>query len=135
MQDNLIEFNKKVEIIDKEYSIYRDLEKGVIFPLNTIKLISSLECLELPKEEYNKLKFEKKIEDLEYNIVEKEIPQSKYLLTKKEEDKYTIVDAKVKVRQVYKVSNGIGIYKCFTNKEEAINFAEDLIKEILNKLK
>ena len=134
MQNNLKDFYKNVKVINKDYTMYKDEEKGIVFPLNTVNLLARLDYLELSKEEYNKAKFEKKIDDLEYNIIEVERPQSKYFLTKKEEDKYTIVDSKVKVRQVWNVSNGAGVHESFTNKEEAIKTVESINEEILAKL-
>ena len=134
MQDNILEFNEKVGIINKDYSMYKDLEKGVIFPLNTINLLARVDYLELSKEEYEKAKFEMKIDNLEYNIVEVDRPVSKYTLTKKEKDKYTITNSKVKVRQVWNVSNALGIKKSFTNKEDAIKLAEEQNKKILEEI-
>ena len=135
MQDNILEFNKKTRIINKDYSIYEDEEKGIIFALNTVNCLARVDYLELSKEEYEKSKFEKKIDDLDYSIVEVDRPQSKYFITKKEEDKYTIVDSKVKVRQVWNVSNQIGIHKSFTNKEEAMELAKDINTRILDIIK
>lgn len=135
MQDNILDFNKKVQIINKDYSMYKDEEKGVMFALNTINCLARVDYMELSKEEYDKAKFEMKIDDLEYNIIEITRPQSKYFLTKKESDKYTIVDSKVKVRQVWNVSNGIGIHKSFTNKEEAMELANSINENILNVIK
>lgn len=134
MQDNILEFNEKVGIINKDYSMYKDLEKGVIFPLNTINLLTRVDYMELSKEEYEKAKFEMKIDNLEYNIVEVDRPVPKYTLTKKEEDKYTITNSKVKVRQVWNVSNALGIKKSFTNKEDAIKLSEELNKKILSEI-
>ena len=106
-----------------------------MFALNTVNCLARVDYMELSKEEYEKSKFEMKIDDLEYNITEITRPQSKYFLTKKEEDKYTIVDAKVKVRQVWNVSNGIGIHKSFTNKEEAMELAKEINVRILDIIK
>lgn len=135
MQDNIIEFNKKVSIINKDYAMYKDEEKGVMFPLNTVNLLARVDYLELSKEEYEKAKFEMKIDNLEYNIIETTRPVPKNTITKKDSDKYTIVDSKVKVRQVWNVSNALGIKKSFTNKEEAMQLAESLNKETLIALK
>lgn len=135
MQDNIIEFNKKVSIINKDYAMYKDEEKGVMFPLNTVNLLARVDYLELSKEEYEKAKFEMKIDNLEYNIIETTRPVPKNTITKKDSDKYTIVDSKVKVRQVWNVSNALGIKKSFTNKEEAMQLAESLNEETLIALK
>ncbi len=135
MQDNIIEFNKKVSIINKDYAMYKDEEKGVMFPLNTVNLLARVDYLELSKEEYEKARFEMKIDNLEYNIIETTRPVPKNTITKKDSDKYTIVDSKVSVRQVWNVSNALGIKKSFINKEEAMQLAESLNKEILIALK
>lgn len=135
MQDNIIEFNKKVSIINKDYAMYKDEEKGIMFPLNTVNLLARVDYLELSKEEYEKAKFEMKIDNLEYNIIETTRPVPKNTITKKDSDKYTIVDSKVKVRQVWNVSNALGIKKSFTNKEEAMELAESLNEETLIALK
>lgn len=135
MKDNIIEFNKKIEIINKDYALYKDEEKGIMFALNTINLMARVDYKELSKEEYTKEKFEMKIEDLNYDIIEITRPQSKYFETKKEEDKYTIVDSKVKVRQIWNVANGLGIYKSFTDKNEAMKLAEEINKKIINAVK
>lgn len=135
MQDNIIEFNKKVSIINKDYAMYKDEEKGVMFPLNTVNLLARVDYLELSKEEYEKARFEMKIDNLEYNIIETTRPVPKNTITKKDSDKYTIVDSKVSVRQVWNVSNALGIKKSFTNKEEAMQLAESLNEETLIALK
>ena len=106
-----------------------------MFPLNTVNLLARVDYMELSKEEYEKAIFERKIDDLKYNIIETTRPVPKYTITKKEEDKYTIVDNKLKVRQVWNVSNAAGIHKSFTNKEEALTLAENLNEETLIKLK
>ena len=130
METDLIKFMDHIELINKDISLYEDDEKGVLFYCNTIQLLAKVECLELSKEEYQVKKFDGSIDDLDYNIVEINRPTSKYLLTKKDEDKYTIVDNKVAVRQVYNVSNAIGIHKSFVNKDDALNYAKEINEEI-----
>lgn len=122
MEKDLIKFNNCVEVINKELSRYED-PKGTMFILNTVKLITSVEALELSKEELQKAIFEGKVDELEYNIEEVEKTVSKYSVTKKEEDKYILTNSKVKVRKVYNVINGLGIHKSYTTKEEALDIA------------
>ena len=131
METDLIKFMENIKMLNKDISIYKNEEKGILFYVNTIQLLAKVERLELSKEEYQKALFEKKINDLEYGIIEVDRPQSKYLITKKQEDMYTIVDSKVKVRQIWNVSNPLGIYKSFTNKEEAMELAEEINKNII----
>lgn len=136
MQNDLKEFNEKVQILDEKYSTYLDKEKGVMFYLNTIQLLTRVDYLELSKEEFVKAKFEMKIDkDLEYNIINVKRPVPKNIITKKEEDKYTIVESEVAVRQVWNVTNALGFKKSFTNKDEALEFAESINKEVMEKIK
>lgn len=136
MQNDLKKFNEKVQMLNDKYSQYYDEEKGVMFYLNTIQLLTRVDYLELSKEEFAKAKFEMKIDkDLEYNIIKIKRPVPKNVITKKEEDKYTIVESEVAVRQVWNVTNSLGFKKSFTNKEEALEFAESINDEVMKKIK
>ena len=125
MEKDLIKFNDNIEVINKDISKYED-EKGTMFICNTISLIAKVEALELSKEELKMKIFEGEIDDLDYKIENVKRPVSKYSLTKKEEDKFTIVDSEVAVRKVYNVSNGVKIHKSFTNKEDALKLAKEI---------
>lgn len=122
MEKDLIKFNNCIEVINKELARYED-PKGTMFILNTVKLFVSVEAMELSKDELQKAQFEGTIDDLKYDIEEVEKTVSKYSITKKEEDKYTLTNSKVKVRKVYNVINGLGIHKSYTTKEEALEIA------------
>ena len=62
-------------------------------------------------------------------------PKPKYEVTKKEEDKYTIINSKVKVYKIWNVSNGLGFKKSFTNKEDAMKLYTEINTPILELLK
>ena len=64
--------------------------------------------------------FEKKIDKLKYTEEFIERPVPKNTITKKDEDKFTLINQKVKIKRVWNVSNTAGMFKSFTNKEEAI---------------
>ena len=128
METNIIDFMNNIEIINKDLSKYEDDKR--MFYLNTVNLLPRVDYYELSKEEYTKAKFEKKIEDLEYNIINVKRPVPKNVITKKEEDKYTIVDSDVAVRQVWNVLNAAGVYKSFTNKEDAFKLANEIDEKI-----
>lgn len=129
--EHLTEFMEKITILNKDIATYRDDEKGRMFEMNTISLLPRVERLELSSDEFKKAKFEMKVEDLEYDIIEVDRPVPKNTITKKDEDIYTIVNSKVKVRLVWNVSNAIGVYKSFTNKDEAMEYAENIKKDII----
>ena len=135
MVNNLMDFMNKTEILNKDLVIYKDTDKGTMFALNTVHLLAIVDYLELDKQEYTIAKFQKKIDDLDYNIIDIDRPVPKNEITKKEEDKYTITTKKVSVRQVWNVSNSAGAYTSFTNKEEALKVAEEINNKVLEYLK
>ena len=131
----LDEFMKNTEILGKEFSIYTDEEKGIMFPLNTVHLLTRVDMLELSKEEYQAAKFQKKIDDLDYKIenIKKAVPKNE--ITGKDEDKFTITEKEVAVRKIWNVSNTAGAFKSFTDKEEAMEYSKSINKEVLGYLK
>lgn len=131
----LEEFMNNVEILGKEFSIYTDLDKGVMFPLNTVHLLTRVDYIEATKEEYISLKFQQKIEDLEYNVINVKKPVPKNEITGKDEDKTTITEKEVAVRQIWNVSNTAGAFKSYTNKEEAMAKAKEINNKIFEYLK
>lgn len=134
MEMDLEKFNKLVEMINKDLSLYKDEEKGMMFYLNTVQLLTRVEPLELDKSQYEIALFEKKIDKLDYKEEFIERPTPKNRVTKKDEDKYTLVMEKVKVKKVWNVANALNVKKSFTTKEEAMNFAETINNEIKSKL-
>lgn len=134
METNLDRFMEHITIIDKEFSNYEDNNKGVIFPCNTIGLLVKCEYLELDKNELQVALFQKKIDELDYEIgkVKRAIPKSE--ITKKEEDKYTITQKEISVRKIWKVSNAIGVFKCFTKKDEAVKYTQKINAEVFKYL-
>lgn len=134
MEMDLIKFNDLVEIINKDLSLYKDTEKGMMFYLNTVQLLTRVEPLELDKSQYEIALFEKKIDKLDYKEEFIERPTPKNRVTKRDEDKYTLVMEKVKVKKVYNVANALNVKKSFVDKEEAMKYAETInnkIKEYL----
>lgn len=120
LNESLEEYMDKITITNKEISKYVDEEKGIYYTIPTGQLFPRVEYMELTKQELNKLKFEQKIDDLKYEQVEFERPTPKSEITKRDEDKYTIVNKKIKGYKVWNVSNGLNIKKSFTNKKDAI---------------
>ena len=143
MQENIIDFMKKVSIIDKNLAQYKDEEKGISFFVNTVNLLTKVDYLEVGTEknaklrvsEYEKLLFEKKIEDLDYKKITKKDIRIKSEITGKKEDSTTLIEEEVPAVAVWNVVNSVGVYKSFTSKEEAMNFSDEVNEEILIKLK
>lgn len=143
MQENIIDFMKKVKILNKDLSQYKDEKKGISFFLNTVNLLTKVDYLEVRTEknaklkvsEYEKLRFEKKIEDLDYKKITKKDIRVKSEITGKKEDSTTLIEEEVPAVAIWNVSNSVGIFKSFTSKEEAIKFSDEVNEEILYALK
>ena len=133
MEKDLHKFYENTNIFNKDIAEYKD-DNGNCFILNTVNLLLRADKLELTKEEYTSAKFQQKVEDLEYNIKNIKKPVPKNEITGKDEDKFTIVEKKVAVREIWNVSNAFGIIKSFTNKDDAIKCVEEINKEILKYL-
>lgn len=131
MEKDLCKFYENINILGKEFSVYED-SNGNLFTLNTINLLTRVDKLELTKEEYQVAKFQQKVEDLEYNIINIKKPVPKNEITGKDEDKFTLVDKEVAVREIWNVSNALGIVKSFINKEDAIKTAKEINKKIMS---
>lgn len=135
MSNSIEEFMDKIIVKGKDYTIYNDEEKGIIFPLNTINLLARLDYLELDKQQYEGALFQKKIEEGNYDIINIKRPVPKNEITGKEEDKTTLVDREIAVRQVWNVSNGAGVFKSFAKKEEAIKYTNEINNKVFEWLK
>lgn len=130
MEKDLCKFYENINYINKDISEYADV-KGNRFIFNTINALARVDYLELTKEEYQMALFQQKIQDGEYNIINIKKPVPKNEITKKEEDKYTITEKEVAVRQIWNVSNAFGIVKSFNNKEDANKLATEINNEVL----
>ena len=132
MEKDLIKCMEKISFFNKDFAQYLDEEKGIEFLFNTINAVANVDYLELDKQQYEVAKFQNKIEDLEYEIetIKKAVPKNE--ITGKDEDKFTITEKDVAVRKVWNVSNRLGAYKSFTNKQSALECANNINKLIFD---
>lgn len=125
MKKDLTNFIKNLTKINKELVKYQDDKGNIIYaPINA--LYASCTYLELNKQQYEQMVFQQQITPDNYNVIEVKTQTSKYEVTKKEEDRFTLIDTTAKVKQVWIVANQLQFSKCFKTKEEA----EKLVKEI-----
>lgn len=134
INETLTDYMKKI-ILYKEICMYKDEEKGIIYPLTPQHLLARVDYLELDKGEVEKYKFDQKIDKKEYKMYDCEKPVSKYQLTKNKEDMYTITNMKFKGTHIWNVSNQAGIHETFENKEDAIKLCDEINSKILEVLK
>ena len=124
----------KITILNKDLSEYYDKEKGVKYLVPNSYIWTRVDYYELTNDELKKAIFEETVDKIDgLNYINSTRRQSKYEITKREEDRWTIVNSKVKVNQLWVVSNGMKYKKTFNNKEEALKLL-DKINEPLKKL-
>lgn len=135
VNEDLKSFMDNLTILNKDYSEYYNKEKGTKYMVPNSYVYARCDYLELTNDELKKERFVQNInkEPKEFNQIESTRPVPKYETTKREEDKYVIVDGKVKVNQIWRVTNGMKCIQTFNNKEEALKFL-DSINEPLKKL-
>ena len=131
MERDLIKFNKNITKVTKEIAKYED-EKGNYMLIPTGQLLCNVEYMELDEISYKKALFEMIIDkDVEYNKITVTKPVDKYIKTKNEKDKGTIIDAEVEVSQVWIVKNGLGLTKAYNRKEKALSYVEEINNKYL----
>mgnify|MGYP003309392879 CR=1 FL=1 len=130
MEQDLNKFYEKVNILNKEFSIYKDEEKGILIPFNTVHLLARVDYLELDAEQYKIALFQNKIEEKNYKTIKIKRAIPKYEITKKEEDKTVIIEKDVEVKQIWNISNTLGAFNTFTDKDRAIKAAEEINNKI-----
>ena len=133
-QERLEEYMDNITIINKEYSMYRNYETGLFYPINTPYLLCRVDKLELTKEELEKAKFEMKIEKKDYKMqdVERLVPKS--VVTKDKKDQFTLTTSKVKAAVIYNVSNQTGIHNSYEDLEEAFKVCKEINDKIFEAL-
>lgn len=134
IEQSLEEFMNDVTIECKEVAIYKNEEKGLIYPLSVAHLLTRVDYLELTKEELEKAKFEQKVDKKDYKMYDCTKIVPKYSITKIEADKFTLTDKKVKATHIWNVSNQAGIHTTFEDKEEAFKLCEEINGKVIGVL-
>lgn len=130
-KENIIEYMDHIKVYNKEISEYINEEKGVKYIVPTPHLLARIEYMELKEEELKSKQFQLQVDkDVEFNTKITKRLRPKYEITKIEADKFTLTDSEVKVYEVWNVTNGLGIYKSFNNKEDAIKLYDEINKPI-----
>lgn len=134
MTRDLIEFYDNIIMLNKEVSIYEDKE-GNYTILPTGSLFASVDYNELNKQQYEIAKFNG---DIPKNFIPNKTKVkkaiSKYEVTKKEEDRYTLVDKEEEVNQIWFVINNLKIRKAYLTKEEANEVAHKINDRVFKAL-
>lgn len=132
LTENLTEYMSKVTITNKDVSEYKDEDNGTRYIVPTGQLLGKLDYLELTEKELETAKYKLMVDKhIEYKTTMKDRPVIKSEITGKEKDKNTIVDSKVKVYQIWNVTNGLGVKQSFDNKEDAIKLYENIKGKVI----
>lgn len=128
-------YNECITILDENLTEYKD-EQGNYSILPTPALLVAVDYNELNKQQYDIAVFNQDIpKDFIAGITKVKKAVSKFDITHKEEDRFTLVEKEEDVRQVWFVMNQLKIKKAFNKKEEALKLAEKINKKILDKIK
>lgn len=129
--ETIEEFMENIHFINKDLAEYINEETGVKYIVPVPHLLVRIEYVEATEKEKEKLLFNGGIERLEYNWKMGKRPVVKSTITHDKNDDTTLVDSEMKLYLIWNVSNGLGLKKSFTDKEEAIKLYDKINKKIL----
>ena len=130
MTKDLEEYYKNITYINDKLAEYEDSE-GNYFAVTPSSLLVAVQYQALNKQEYEQAVFQGLVpKDIICKEIEIDKPIPKNEVTHKDSDKFIITTIKQKVKEVWFVSNGIGIRKAFNNKEDAIEVAKEINHKI-----
>lgn len=130
MTKDLEEYYKNITYINDKLAEYQD-DEGNFFAINPSSLLVAVQYSTLTKQEYEQAVFQGLIpKDIICKEIEIDKPTPKNEITHKDTDKYTIVNKKVKAKEIWFISNGLSIRKAYNNKEEALQVAKEINKKI-----
>lgn len=131
--ERLEEFMEKIRYVNEKICYY---EGECKYPLTPAHLLARVDKLEAGTEktngvsEYDKLLFEKKVEKLDYKEITKKVLTPKNEITGNKKDQFTIVGEEKPAVEIWNVSNQVGIFSSFTNKEEANELYKKINEEV-----
>lgn len=136
--EKLEEFMEKIRFIDDKVCFY---EGECKYPLTPAHLLARVDKIEASTEkvngvsEYSKLLFEKKVDDLDYKKIKKEVLTPKNEITGNKKDQYTIVGEEKDAVEIWNVSNQVGIHTSFVSEEEAVKLYNEINNKVIEIMK
>lgn len=128
-------YHEYTTIIDENLSQYKD-DDGNYSILPTSALLVAVDYNELNKQQFEVAKFNQDIpKDFICEISKVKKAVCKYDITHKEEDKFTLTEKEEDVRKIWFVVNQLKMKKAFSNKDDALIYAEEINHVILNKIR
>lgn len=137
INEKLEEFMSKIKYVNDKVCFYEGECKYPLTPAHLLPRVDKIEaCIEKTNgvSEYSKLLFEKKVDNLDYKKIKKEVLTPKNEITGNKKDQYTIVGEEKEAVEIWKVSNQVGIFTCFTTEEEANKLYSTIKEEVIKNL-
>lgn len=124
----LKKFYDNIEVKDNKLVKYADEDGNIsVFPI--AGLICKCEYLKVDKDRLNIMRFNQEVnKEMKFNIIDETIP---YVDPK---NKTHITRKTIKVNEMWKVSNGVGISQIFNDKKEALAIVNDINSKYLDKV-
>lgn len=127
-EKDLVKFNENLKYINNELVKYED-EKGNLKLLNIGALMSQVQFLRVTETGKKMMLFNKEVsKDMKFDKEFAMIPQ------KDEKNPLKVKEVETQVELMWKVQNNLGFSTIFNNKEEALKYAEDINKSVLERL-
>ena len=130
MTKDLEQYYKNITYVNDKLAEYEDKE-GNLIPLTPSNLLVAVQYQALNKQEYEQAVFQQLIPkdfEAEETEIDKIVPKNE--VTKKDSDKFTLTTIKQKAKEVWFVSNSLGIRKAYNDKDEAIKKAKEINHKI-----
>lgn len=130
MTTDLEQYYKNITYINKDVATYED-EEGDYFNISPVSLFVGVQHNKLNLKQYEQAVFNQIVpKDMICRDVEiiEVVPKSE--ITKKDKDKFTLVDKKVKGKEFWLVQNSMGMKKAYSDKESAHKIAKEINKKI-----
>lgn len=118
IETKLDKFIEHVSVYDDKYLLYEDDNNYMLIPKES--LISSMSYQECDDKMYSQLLFNGSIDkgmNFKTTKIKRPVPKSE--ITGKDEDKLTLVDKDIEVKQMWLITNGMKVSNIFNNKDEA----------------
>ena len=118
IETKLDKFIEYVSVYDDKYLLYEDDNNYMLIPKES--LISSMSYQECDDKMYSQLLFNGSIDkgmNFKTTKIKRPVPKSE--ITGKDEDKLTLVDKDIEVKQMWLITNSMKVSKIFNNKDEA----------------
>lgn len=124
----LKKFYDNIEVKDNKLVKYADEDGNVsVFPI--VGLLCKCEYLKVDKDRLNIMRFNQEVnKKMKFNVIDETIPYAD------PKNKTHITRKTIKVNEMWKVSNGIGISQIFNDKEEALAIVNAINNKYLDRV-